>query len=376
MKKLRRLITKAGRKVELMHGTNSSVIESVLQTGLMPVGLTGNAMFNYNDYGRKGEPKHPECIYLTDDLTDALRYSANAVKHNEGFPVVLKVKVDSDDLTWDDDAFYKSYGKFDFGEKDPETGEWIRKPKKEYWKQSLDINMQCSHYGRIPPSQFVEVYLNGRWFDIEDFTHIYNEYKKIQIEALSLHENNRYIYKEYKITSLNTISFILTIVNRNVYFRNLEFESELDKYQEQALSTKIMEFTKNKLGEFGATVYYDPSFRKINFNPKVSCFNYVFGAFKIINSEDAYKEISDKLTERERLSDEIEAVIKGTATYDQFDDLYEYNVDFIGDIVNYCRNVLEYNKGKTIEVLQGVKKKYNDAYDQIEAEIEVLEKKK
>lgn len=373
---MRRLIIKADRNVELMHGTNSSVIESVLETGLMPVGLTGNAMFNYNDYGRKGEPKHPECIYLTDDLTDAQRYSANAVKHNEGFPVVLKVKVNSEDLTWDDDAFYKSYGKFDFGEKDPETGEWIRKPEKEFWKQSLDINMQCSHFGRIRPDQFEAIYLNGKWFDIEDFKHIYSEYKKIQIEALSLHQNEKYSYKEFKITALNNLSFILTIVNRNVYFRNLEFESELDTYQEQALSTKIMEFTKGKLSEFGATIHYDPSFRKINFDPKVSCFNYVFGAFKIIKSDDAYEEISNKLTERERLSDEIELVIKCEATYEQFDDLYEFNVDFVGDITNYCRDVLEYNKTKTIEVLQKIKKKYNDAYDQIEAEIEMLEKKK
>jgi hypothetical protein len=63
-------------------------------------------MFNYNDYNRKGIPKHPDCIYLTNSLMIAKQYGANAVKKRGGFPFIFKVVVNQKNLTWDDDAFY------------------------------------------------------------------------------------------------------------------------------------------------------------------------------------------------------------------------------------------------------------------------------
>lgn len=369
---MKRLVRKAEETIKLLHGTSSKYIDSILTEGLLPEGFTGNAMFNYNDYGRKGEPKHPDCVYLTNDLENATRYSTNSVKHNGGFPFIVEVEVSTSALTWDDDAFYKNYGDFDFGEKDESNVEWIKKPSKELWQQSLDINMQCSHYGKVEPKDFKRVFLNGKWISFDNFVEIVKEYKKVEIQHSIVNEDNSCSLKDMIIESNNSFKSRTTILGRNIYFYDFSIGESLNSYQKSALSIKIMEWLKSQIKEFGAKITYTPDFKKINYNAKASCFAYVFGVFEIKSNDGILEELQNRINDGHHESDILKKIIDGTASEDEFDLLYNYSIDFVGDIIEYCKNMLNYNKDKIIEVLTNIKEKYKDSYEQLEAEIEYL----
>jgi len=366
---LKRLLKKSSSKVKLMHGTSSSYIDSILKEGLIPVAFTGNLMFNYNDYGRKGEPKHPECIYLTNDLENATRYANNSVKHNGGFPLILEVEVDSDALSWDDDAFYKNYGDFDFGEKDGDR--WVRKPKKELWQQSLDINMQCTHFGKIESNKFTKIYIEGKWVSIDDFIVILEKYKNTNIEVNIIEENNNTKTKKVKINS-DKIIFDIVKINRIMYFYNLNILKEIDKHEKFAINIKFMEKLKEFIGEFGCKIVYTPDFKKLNFIAKSSCFNYVFGAFEIVSNDDIEDKIKNTIESSIKDEEKLINIINLKANEEEFNYLYDYSVDFSGDIVEYCRNTLNYSNEQIIEVLEKIKNNYSDSYEQLSAEIEYL----
>lgn len=228
--KLKRLIAKS-KTIELLHGTNSSIIDSVLSEGLIPEGFTGNAMFNYNDYGRKGEPKHADSVYLTNDLENAQRYATNAVKHNGGFPIVIESEVLEEALSWDDDAFYKNYGDFDFGERNDENGEWKRKPSKDLWQQSLDINMQCTHAGVVQPSQFTKIFIENKWWSIDDFKTILSYYNDINLNIVPLNENKEINLREFKVDIVTyNLSITISILGRRIYLYNLVGQGELNLF--------------------------------------------------------------------------------------------------------------------------------------------------
>lgn len=362
------------RTIKLLHGTNSSVIESIFKYGLLPEGFTNNAMFNYNDYGRKGKPKHPECIYLTDDLENAKRYAANAVKHNGGFPIIIEVEVNTDALTWDDDAFYRNYGDFDFGEKDIETGEWIRKPEKELWEQSLEINNQCAHYGKIPKSQFTRIYLDSKWWTIEQFEEIYQKYKEFNLRSTLLNENDEIYLKEFKIElDKFDLSLDITILNRIIYFYNLKNEVKLSNLEKVAFSIKLMQFVKENIKEFGAKIISASNLRTIGLNPKKSSFNYVFGVFEIKSNDDIIEDIKEKIDRSFKDKQILKDIIEGKASEEDFNQLYEFNPDFIEELIDYCKNILNYDDNKVLETLTNIKNKYHDIYDELQAEIEYLQ---
>lgn len=369
---MKRLLKKSENTIKLLHGTSSRFINSIMDRGLLPEGFTGNAMFNYNDYGRKGEPKHPDCVYLTNDLENAIRYSTNSVKHNGGFPFVVEVEVDTSSLTWDDDAFYKNYGDFDFGKKDDSTGEWITKPKKELWEQSLDINFQCAHYGKIESNNFKRIFLNGKWISIDDFLNIINEYKQLEIHSIVINDDKSCLLKDFRIETKNSFKSRVTILNRRIYLYDFSLKQDLNNYQKSALSIKIMEWLKETIGEFGAKIIYTPDFKKINYNAKLSCFNYVFGLFEIKSNDSIIEDLEKKIYRAHDDSNILEKIINCTANEEEFDSLYEYSVDFVGDVVSYCENVLNYENDKIITVLTNIQNKYKDSYDQIDAEIEYL----
>lgn len=369
---MKRLVKKAEKTIKLLHGTSSAIIESVFKDGLLPEGLTGNAMFNYNDYGRKGEPKHPECVYLTDELEDALRYGANAVKHNGGFPVILEVEVSTEALTWDDDAFYKNYGDYDFGERNSETGEWIRQPKTQLWEQSLEINHQCAHFGKIEPNKFKRIFLNGKWIGAYDFVRVYNEYDKMEFKANEIKDKKKYYFKDFEIEVVGQVGMLLTIIDRNVFFYNVSVESEFDKYQKQALSLKLMEFTKENIKEFGAKIFYTPELKSLGFNAKASSLGYAFGRFQINDQEDLISQMKERIMRLDGDSEIMDKIIEGKASDEEFDSVFLYSIDFVGDLVEYCEDVLGYNQDKIVSVLQNVKQMYNKSEDEVQAEIEYI----
>jgi hypothetical protein len=370
---LGRLVKKAEKTVRLMHGTSSTIIEGVFKDGLMPEGLTGNAMFNYNDYGRKGEPKHPECVYLTNDLEDALKYGANAVKHNGGFPVIIEMEVSTDALTWDDDAFYKNYGDYDFGEKDPDTGEWVKEPKKPLWEQSIEINKQCAHFGKVEPKKFKRIYLNGKWVSTYDFIRIYNEYDSMNLKDEEIKEKKNYYFKDFELEVPGFVSLILTIIDRNVFFYNVTLlEKDFDKYQKQAFSLKLMEFAKQNIKEFGAKVYYTPDLKVLGLNPKASSLGYVFGRFQIDDQSGLVEQMKERIKRLDGDSEIMDKIASGKASEEEFHSVFAYSVDFVGDLVDHCKETLGYSNDKIISVLQTVKQKYNEAEDEAQAEIEYL----
>lgn len=374
---MKRLIKKSSETIELMHGTNSTIMDSVLQNGIIPSGFTSNFMFNYNDYGRKGEPKHPDCIYLTNDLENAKRYSANAVKHNKGFPVVMKVEVETDALTWDDDAFYKSYNEFDFAEKDFVDKEFISKPNKELWEQSLEINKQCSHHGIIKKEQIKEIFLNGKWISINDFIQVFDTYKNIEIKSSLVNSSTKFFLKDFVIDVIDKIKCNISFIDRNIYLYNLnEVNMNLSNFEKTALSVKIMEFLKENIKEFGATIIYSSEFKQIGFNPKTSCLGYIFGIFEVKSEKDILTKVVEDSDDKNKKSELLSSILNCTAEEDEFNLAYEYSVDFVGDLVEYCKNFLQYDNNKIINVLHQVKQKYNDAYNQLDAEIEYLKVKK
>lgn len=362
--------------IKLLHGTSSKLIESIFEHGLLPQGLTDNTMFNYTDYGRKGVAKHVDCVYLTNDLENAIRYANNAVKHKGGFPIVMEVEVDTKALTWDDDAFYKNYGDFDFGEKDEETGEWIRKPKKPLWEQSLDINTQCAHHGKIERNRFKRFYINSKWIGVYEFIRIYNEYDNMKLKAELMNEKKDYYYKDFKISLENYLSLMMTIIDRNIFFYNLTVEKAFDKFQKPAFSLALMEFAKDNLKEFGAKIFYTSGFKQIGFNPKNSSLGYAFGRFEINTQENIMEYIELKLQRMDYDSELLTKIIKCEATDEEFDSIYEYSVDFAGDLIEHCKNVLEMSDEEIIDALKRVKQRYNDAYNELDSEIEYLLYKK
>ncbi|MNM62935.1 hypothetical protein D3C81_742860 [compost metagenome] len=372
MGNLNRLVKKAEKTIKLMHGTSSTIIEKVFSDGLVPEGLTGNAMFNYNDYGRNGEPKHPECVYLTDDLEDALRYGANAVKHNNGFPVILEVEVSVDALTWDDDAFYKNYGDYDFGERDTQTGNWIRRSKKPLYEQSLEINRQCAHFGTIHPNKFKRIFLNGKWISTYDFIRIYNEHDKMKLKANEIKEKKNYYFRDFEIEIVDYAKMLLTIIDRNVFFYNINISQEFDKYQKQALSLKLMALAKENIKEFGAKIYYTPDLKSVGFNPKSSSLGYVFGRFQINNQEELVNQMKERIIRLDGDSEILDKIVSGKVSKEEFEGVFLYSVDFIGDLVEHCRDILGFSNDKIISVLQTVKQTYNEASDEAQAEIEYL----
>lgn len=360
--------------IKLLHGTNSSFIDSVLKDGLIPEGFTGNAMFNYNDYGRKGEPKHADSVYLTNDLENAQRYAANAVKHNSGFPIVIESEVLEEALSWDDDAFYKNYGDFDFGERNDESGEWKRKPSKDLWEQSLDINMQCTHAGVVQPSQFTKIFIENKWWSIEDFKQILDHYNGISLDIVPLNEKNEINLREFKFDVANyELSITISVLGRRIYVYNLINGKELDLLQKTAVSIKILESLKGSIKEFGAKIISSPDLKKIGLNPKSSCFNYVFGSFELKSNEDILEDIQSKVDRSFNDRDILENIIKGSASEDEFDQIYKYNPDFIENLVEYCRNILNYDENVVIDTLKTIIDVYHDSYEQISAEIEYLE---
>lgn len=371
--KLKRLIAKS-KTIELLHGTNSSIIDSVLSEGLIPEGFTGNAMFNYNDYGRKGEPKHADSVYLTNDLENAQRYATNAVKHNGGFPIVIESEVLEEALSWDDDAFYKNYGDFDFGERNDENGEWKRKPSKDLWQQSLDINMQCTHAGVVQPSQFTKIFIENKWWSIDDFKTILSYYNDINLNIVPLNENKEINLREFKVDIVTyNLSITISILGRRIYLYNLVGQGELNLFEKTAVSIKIMETLKSSVKEFGAKIISSPDLKKIGLNPKYSCFFYVFGSFDLKSVEDIMEDIQSKVDRSFNDRDILENVIKGSATEEEFDQIYKYNPDFIENLVDYCRNILNYDENTVIDTLRKIISIYHDSYEQISAEIEYLE---
>ena len=360
--------------IKLIHGTNSTIIEDIFKNGLTPVGYTNNAMFNYTDYNRDGEPKHAECIYLGDDVEIGKKYSQNSVKHNGGFPVVIEVNVEKSALTWDDDAFYKNFGDFDLGEKD-ESDEWVKKPKKELWEQSLEINQQCAYHGVIKRDKFTRFYLNEKWISVYDFIRVYNEYDKLELESNIEQENPELSQKEIKIKIKDKIEFILTIVDRNIFLYQLKNNAELNKYEKSALSLKIMEFIKKNLKEFGAKIFYTSDFKTISFNPKVSSLNYAFGRFQIDSEDNILEEIEARINRMRHDNEIFEKIVELKAEQEEFDFLYEYSIDFSGDLIEYCEIVKEMSSKEIIDVLQDVKHLYNDNYGELDSEISYLKYK-
>jgi hypothetical protein len=374
--RVKRLIAKP-KTIKLIHGTNSSIIDSVLKDGLLPEGLTGNAMFNYNDYGRKGEPKHADSIYLTDDLDAGIRYASNAVKHNDGFPVVLEMEVNESALSWDDDAFYKNYGDFDFGERDDETGEWIRKPSKDLWEQSLAINDQCTHAGTIEPSQFTRIYIENKWWSVDNFKNILDNYKDIKVNMTPLNEKDEINLKEFKMEIAKYgLSLTVSILGRRIYMYNLVENDKLDLISKTAVSIAIMEALKLSIKEFGAKIISSPELKRIGLNPKTSCFNYVFGSFDIKSDENILDELTEKVDRSFKDRDILKNIIDCKATDEDFNELYMYNPDFIDNLTTYCTGILNYDYNKVIETLNQISKNYHDAYEQLEAEVAYLEANK
>ena len=275
-----RLIKKHSNKtIKLYHGTSSTFINDILKNGLVPTGYTGNIMFQYTDYNRKGQPKHPDCVYLTNTLENAQRYGANGIRKQGGFPIIMEVEVNEDNLTWDDDAFYKNYQDFDLGEKNVNLIKWKREPKKELWEQSLAINEQCSHHGIISPSQILRFYVNGEWITTEKFKKLLETYSQIHIQTEKINEDKTLNITDYLIQS-DFFNFIASFLNRKFYLYNLQIlntEEDLDQFQKDSISLKIMQFLKESLPEFGAEIIYSNDFPKIGVKPKESLFFYAFG---------------------------------------------------------------------------------------------------
>lgn len=370
---MKRLI-KAEKKntVKLMHGTSSELIESIFENGLLPQGLTDTTMFNYNDYGRQGVAKHVECIYLTDDLENATRYANNAVKHKGGFPVIVEVEVEESALTWDDDAFYKNYGDFDFGKKDEETGEWINKPAKQLWEQSISINNQCAHHGKIIRDKFVRFYLNSKWIKVYDFIKTFNKYDEMKIQSELVNEKKEYYFKEFTFNLNENVKGMMTVIDRNIFLYNLEVAKSFDKFEKSAFSLSLMELMKNNLKEFGAKIFYTSDFKSLGFNPKNSSLGYVFGRFEIGPQENILEQIELRIGRMDVDTEVFNKIITNEATEEEFDSVYEYSIDFVGDLVEFCKDAHEMEEQEIIEILKSVKQQYNDAYNELDAEIEYM----
>lgn len=363
-------------KIKLLHGTSSELAESIFENGLLPQGLTDTTMFNYSDYGRDGEARHIECVYLTNDLDNAIRYANNAVKHKGGFPMIVEVEVEKSALTWDDDAFYKNYGDFDFGEKDEESGVWERKPSKELWEQSLEINDQCAHHGKIERDSFKRVYLNSKWISTYNFIRIYNAYDEMNLQSDLLEEKKEYYYKDFSVSIGENVKLIASIIDRNIFLYNLETVKAFDKFEKHAFTLKIMEFLKDNIKEFGAKIFYTSDFKSLGFNPKNSSLGYVFGRFEINKQEDILTHVELRLQRMDEDSALMTKIINCEASEEEFDSIYEFSIDFIGDLIEHCENVLEMDDSSIIDVLKTVKQQYNDAYNELDSEIEYLLYKK
>ncbi|AEO93324.1 gp53 [Bacillus phage G] len=358
--------------IKLMHGTSSKLAESIFENGLLPQGLTDTKMFNYSDYGREGDARHIECVYLTDDLENAVRYANNAVKHKGGFPLIFEVEVEKSALTWDDDAFYKNYGDFDFGEKDEESGTWIKKPSKQLWEQSLTINNQCAHYGKIERDSFKRINLNSKWINIYNFIRIYNSYDKMNLKPELLKEKEEYYYKEFSLEIDDNLKLMASIIDRNIFLYNLEIVKSLDKFEKQAFSLILMEFLKDNLKEFGAKIFYTSDFKSLNFNPKISSLNYAFGRFEINSLESILDHVQLRIQRMDEDSIMMSKIVNCEASEEEFDLIYEYSIDFSGDLIEFCEKSLQMDNDSILDVLKRVKHQYNDAYNELDAEIEYL----
>lgn len=370
---MKRLI-KAEKKdtVKLLHGTSSKLAESIFQNGLLPQGLTDVTMFNYSDYGRDGHAKHIDCIYLTDDLENAIRYATNAVKHKGGFPLILEVEVETSALTWDDDAFYKNYGDFDFGEKNEETGEWIKKPSKQLWEQSLVINNQCTHHGKIERGSFKRIFLNSKWIGTYDFVRIYNSYDEMDLQSELVSEKQEYYAKDFSVSIGEELRLMLSIIDRNLFLYNLESTKAFDKFERPAFSIKLMEFMKDNLKEFGAKIFYTSEFKSLGFNPKASSLGYAFGRFEIAPQDDIAEHVQLRLERMDSDSELMTKIVSCEASEEEFDSIYEYSIDFVGDLIEHCKDALQMDDDTIIDALKHVKQQYNDAYNELDSEIEYL----
>jgi hypothetical protein len=369
--------TEVSGEVELLHGTTSAFIDSLLNDGILPVGMTGNVQFNYVDYGRKGVPKHPNAVYLTDDLPTAIRYADNAAKKNGGFPMVVRVKVKEDNMSWDDDAFYRFNNRFDFGTRD-DKGNLTKKPKQSLWRQSMKINHQATHIGRILFKDMLEFYIESKWVTPDTFKKVLDVYKSMKVDVKTVSQDELNTDKKLSVKVDGGISFDVDSVNRYAFFHNLTgTEDSFDQVKKLAASLKIMEQVTKNIGEWGQVLEYLPSFKKIGFNPAKSGFNYVFSGYRTISSDDEVtkrmKEEKDKDTAYQK---DLKKVVELKASQEEFEDVYDFSIDFVGDVVNYCTKVLKHNNSKIIEVLESIGEKYKDSYDQIEAEIDYLKNKK
>jgi hypothetical protein len=372
---MKRLLKRSSKKTTLYHGTSSVFINNILQYGLLPEGYTGNAMFVYNDYNRKGKPKHQDCVYLTNSLSSGKRYAANAVKNKSGFPIVLKVLVSEDSLTWDDDAFYKKYKNFDFGEKDVNKLKWNRKPEKELWQQSLDINQQCSHYGIIEPKEIISFLINGKWLTISELQEALIQFDNLNFNYQKINENKKLGLFDYSLRVGDIFDFEVSIINRNIYLYNVKQYRMPTILEKICMSIKIMQFLKENIGEFGATVVLSTDFKTLGFKPESSVFNYVFGVFKTIENKNLIFELKKSIKYSLIKNSLFQKTINGKATKKEFDFVYDYSVDFVGELISYCENVLGYDINLILKTLTNIQSIYEKSKNQIIPEIKYLKNK-
>lgn len=371
-----RLIKKSNKQVILYHGTSSSFAEDILKNGILPEGYTGNTMFDYRDYNRKGLSKHPDSVYLTNSLLVSKNYSKNSTKKQGGFPIVLKVSVDEELLTWDDDALYRQYKDFDFGKQDIENLRWEKKPPKKLWEQSIEINKQCSHLGVVGVDRIQSIFINGKWIEVEKFKEVLKEYDNLNLHTQLINKNALLDIKDYTMSIDEEINLNVSIVGRKIYIYNLRYEKEnisLSTSKKTAISIKIMQEIKNNVDEFGATIIYDNEILKIGINPKNSVFNYVFGVFKIINGEPLLEDLKKSTDELNIYHKIIRKIVYGKATEKEVKFVSSYSIDFLGDVIKFCVKVLKNNKSSLIKNLETIRDKYKSIYKIVNDKIKYLQ---
>ncbi len=372
---LKRLIKKISNKnVILYHGTSSVYMDEVLKNGIIPGTYTGKSVYKYINYNRKGKPKHPDSVYLTNSVDKCIEYANQAVKNLGGFPIVLKVSADESALTWDDDSFYMGYGEFDFGEKNVEEISWNREPKKELWEQSLDLQQQLSHHGIVKPNQISSIHINEKWISKSDFIEIFEKYKDINLKSEIINIDKELSLIDHLI-QIEGFSFIATFVNRKIYMYNFQIEEET-KYEtteKEANSIAIMQFLKESLLEFGAEIVYTKDIYRVAINPKKSLFFYAFGISTEKTEEKLFEDIELSIEYLRQNNDIFKKLIDGNATEKEFDFVYNYSIDFVGDFISFCKNKEELSEKEIINVMKKIKDKYKNAYVDLSAQIEYLE---
>ncbi|MNC34907.1 hypothetical protein D3C75_833650 [compost metagenome] len=99
----------------------------------------------------------------------------------------------------------------------------------------------------------------------------------------------------------------------------------------------------------------------------------MFGSFEIKNEEGLIDELNDKVNLSYKNNEVMKNIVELKASEDEFRLLYDYSIDFVDDLMFFCKTVLGQDDNDIIEILTKISKHYPDSYEQIKAEIEYLQ---